>query len=81
MTAGWRCTIGGAVLAIFAWSLAAGIVTGSSTTVSAQAGTAGQPQSLPMSENVFKNIQVLKGIPADEFMDTMVMFASSLLFD
>jgi hypothetical protein len=69
------------VLAIFAWSLAAGIVTGSSTTVSAQAGTAGQPQSLPMSENVFKNIQVLKGIPADEFMDTMGMFASSLLFD
>ena len=38
-------------------------------------------QSPPMSENVFKNIQVLKGIPADEFMDTMGMFASSLLFD
>ena len=35
----------------------------------------------PMAETVFKNIQVLKGIPADEFMDTMGMFSSSLLFD
>ena len=34
-----------------------------------------------MAEQVFKNIQVLKGIPADEFMDTMGMFASSLLYD
>jgi hypothetical protein len=45
--------------------------------VRAQAGI-GAPQ---MSENVFKNIQVLKGIPPDEFMDTMGMFASSLLYD
>src|SRR6185503_10791344 len=35
----------------------------------------------PMAEQVFKNIQVLKGIPADEFMDTMGMFASSLVYD
>jgi hypothetical protein len=35
----------------------------------------------PMAENVFKNIQVLKGMPADVFMDTMGMFASSLLYD
>src|SRR5687767_15718720 len=35
----------------------------------------------PMAENVFKNIQVLKGMPVDEFMDTMGMFASSLLYD
>src|SRR5882762_5666092 len=34
-----------------------------------------------MSETVFKDIQVLKGIPADEFMDTMGMFASSLGYD
>jgi hypothetical protein len=34
-----------------------------------------------MAENVFKNIQVLKGIPADEFMDTMGMFAASLVYD
>ena len=42
---------------------------------------AGQTPAQPMAEQVFKNIQVLKGIPADEFMDTMGMFASSLLYD
>ena len=48
----------------------------------AQAGQAAVAQpAQPMSEQVFKNIQVLKGIPADEFMDTMGMFASSLLYD
>jgi hypothetical protein len=34
-----------------------------------------------MAENYFKNIQVLKGIPVDEFMDTMGMFAASLGYD
>jgi hypothetical protein len=33
------------------------------------------------SDAVFKNIQVLKGIPVDEFMDTMGMFSASLGFD
>jgi photosynthetic reaction center cytochrome c subunit len=32
----------------------------------------------PMSEDVFKSIQVLKGIPVDEFMNTMGFFAASL---
>src|SRR5437016_3012164 len=40
-----------------------------------QAGQAPRPQ---MAEEVFKNVQVLKGIPVDEFMDTMGMFAASL---
>src|SRR5678815_4898614 len=31
-----------------------------------------------LSEAVFKNIQVLKGIPVDEFMGTMGVFASAL---
>lgn len=31
-----------------------------------------------MSEDVFKNVQVLKGIPVDEFMGTMGFFAASL---
>lgn len=31
----------------------------------------------PMAEEVFKNIQVLKGIPVDEFMGTMGFFSSS----
>lgn len=51
----------------------------------AAAGAAAQaPQAaLParMAEEVFKNVQVLKGIPADQFLDTMGMFSSALLFD
>jgi hypothetical protein len=43
-------------------------------------GQAQEPPQ-PMAENVFKNIQVLKGMPADVFMDTMGMFASSLVYD
>ncbi len=31
-----------------------------------------------MAEEVFKNVQVLKGIPVDEFMNTMGFFAASL---
>jgi len=42
-----------------------------------QSGPA-QPQ---MSETIFKNIQVLKGIPVDEFMDTMGMFAAATAKD
>jgi hypothetical protein len=37
------------------------------------------PQGRPqMAEEVFKNVQILKGIPVDEFMDTMGMFAAAL---
>jgi hypothetical protein len=35
-------------------------------------------QKPQMSEDVFKNIQVLRGIPVDEFMGTMGFFAASL---
>jgi hypothetical protein len=31
-----------------------------------------------MAEDVFKNIQVLKGIPANQFMDTMGFFSAAL---
>src|SRR5262249_10564053 len=40
-----------------------------------QAAQAPRPQ---MAEEVFKNVQILKGIPVDEFMDTMGMFAAAL---
>ena len=37
------------------------------------------PQQAPvMTENLFKNIQVLKGIPVDTFFDLMGMFAASM---
>lgn len=32
----------------------------------------------PMVEDVFKNVQVMKGIPVNEFMDTMGFFAAAL---
>jgi hypothetical protein len=44
-------------------------------------GQAAQGQRVPMAEEVFKNVQILKGIPVDEFMDTMGMFAASLSFN
>ena len=42
--------------------------------------TAGQaaPQETPqLAEQYFKNVQVLKGLPVDEFLDTMGMFAAA----
>lgn len=44
-------------------------------------GQAGPEQNPQMSETVFKNVQLLKGIPVDEFMDAMGMFASALGYD
>lgn len=44
-------------------------------------GQAQAPASVPTSDQVFKNIQVLKGIPVDQFMDAMGMFSSSLGYD
>src|SRR5687767_15938980 len=35
----------------------------------------------PVAETVFKNIQVLKGIPIDDFMDTMGIMSAALGFD
>ena len=35
-------------------------------------------QRPPLSEEVFKNVQVLKGIPVDEFMNTMGVFSAAL---
>ena len=34
-----------------------------------------------MAEQVFKNIQALKGIPVDDFMETMGIMTASLQFD
>ena len=43
----------------------------------AQAGPP-QPQRPQMSEEAFKNVQVLKGIPVDEFMGAMGLFSAAL---
>jgi len=41
-------------------------------------GQTAPPQAPQSTENVFRNIQVLKGIPIDTFFDVMGMFASSM---
>jgi photosynthetic reaction center cytochrome c subunit len=42
------------------------------------AGQAGPEQKAPMAEEVFKNVQLLKGIPVDQFMGTMGFFSAAL---
>ncbi len=49
-----------------------------SVALAAQAGSQARP---PMAEQVFKNIQVLKGIPVDDFLDTMGIMSAALGFD
>jgi photosynthetic reaction center cytochrome c subunit len=41
-------------------------------------GQGGQAQRQPMAEEVFKKVDILKGIPVDEFMHTMGMFSAAL---
>ena len=41
-------------------------------------GQAAPAQKQPMAEEVFKNIQVLKGVPADEFLASMGFIANAL---
>jgi photosynthetic reaction center cytochrome c subunit len=43
---------------------------------SGQAGA--KPAAVPTAEDVFRNVQVLKGIPVDQFMGTMGFFSASL---
>ncbi len=43
-----------------------------------QAAKPDADQKLQMSEEAFKNVQVLRGIPVNEFMDTMGFFSASL---
>lgn len=51
------------------------VVIGAAVSASAQVTPAAKPL---MAEDVFKNVQVLKGITVNEFMDTMGFFAASL---
>src|SRR5947199_8684111 len=39
---------------------------------------AGAQEKLLMAEDVFKNVQVLKGIPVNQFMKTMGLFSAAL---
>jgi hypothetical protein len=57
---------------------AAGIGVAARQAATAPAASADTPQ---MSETFFKDIRVLKGIPVDEFIDTMGMFAAATAKD
>ena len=48
--------------------------------VLARAQTASQEKTL-LAEQVFKNVQVLRGIPVDDFLGTMGIMAAALQFD
>jgi len=50
----------------------------SAVLINAQAGQPTQAQTQPMAEQIFKKVDILKGIPVDEFMDTMGMFSAAL---
>ena len=62
-----RCAMGTMILCLLGTTWA--------RSQSAKAGTDQKPQ---MSEEAFKNIQVLRGIPVNEFMGTMGFFSASL---
>jgi len=46
--------------------------------LAAISATAQQTEKSPMVEDVFKNVQVMKGIPVNEFMETMGFFSAAL---
>src|ERR1700736_1240373 len=64
----------------FAWAIGGRVFAfaGRQTAPQPRSGGEDRPQ---MAENVFKNIQVLKGIPVDDFMDTMGIMCAALSFD
>jgi len=62
-----RCAVGTMLLCLLGIS--------SARSQTAAAGAAQKPQ---MSQDVFKNIQVLRGIPVSEFMGTMGFFSAAL---
>jgi photosynthetic reaction center cytochrome c subunit len=61
------------------WAMATAMVSLLGTmSVRVSAQQAAAPQAPVVTENLFRNIQVLKGIPIDTFFDVMGMFASSM---
>jgi photosynthetic reaction center cytochrome c subunit len=49
--------------------------------VVAVAGFSGSQEKAQTADQVFKNVQVLKGIPVDDFMDTMGLMSASVGYD
>jgi photosynthetic reaction center cytochrome c subunit len=62
-------------LAVLALSLITAVAT--SHVAADAAGQADARRTAPLAEATFKNVQLLRGIPVDEFMDTMGMFSAA----
>jgi len=85
MKLGSRLTIFGAMASMAAMCLLgiafsggqAGAQTRPANTAAATTGATAEPK-LPLAEEVFKNIQVFRGLPVNEFMATMGFFTASL---
>ena len=72
-----------AAVSTAAWLVSIAVATGMMPTVHAQQPSSSQvaaatPATPQMSDKVFKNVQVLKGITVDEFMGTMGVYTTSL---
>ena len=84
MRLGWRQAIAGslgvAVICLVGVGFAGGQTAPAAkqTTPAKPAATAAKPAGQEMAGTYFKNVQVLKNIPVDEFMDTMGFLAASL---
>src|SRR5687767_15235379 len=70
MTQGSRAFLGAVALAVAA-------LLGASVSAR-QAPAQPQPETGPMSEEVFKSVMLLRGIPVDTFFEAMGMFANSM---
>src|SRR5687768_16982671 len=74
--------MGGLMRAVRGWRLLAGLLTIcllGATLASGQTGSAAPATQKPLlSEQAFKDVQVLRGIPVKEFMETMGFFAAAL---
>lgn len=80
-----RPIVWAAVITLLVWSAGLLSAAGQAAPAAGQTAPAPAAPALPagaqMAETVFKNVQVLKGIPVDEFMDAMGMFSASLGYD
>ncbi len=84
----WRTIVYGGALAIFIAAVVLAQARGAAPGRGAVQGRGGGPpaaqtgaQRPQMSEEAFKNVTELKGIPVREFMNTMGFFAASLAFN
>ena len=68
MTASYRNPIAGVAASAVVWL----------SCLVSTSGQAGPTTGPPMAEQVFKNVQVLKGLPVNEFMGTMGVFSAAL---